>query len=403
MIKYKAKFKSKDLCVCIIDDTANYKPWTKELVKNIADYTITNCTGFGYDVYVDTNEDRMLQEVSEKYRIAVVISAGTEFINGSAFFDNLPDDFFLLGHTLDIGDGYFGLHYQCYTLNLEKYRQLGKPSIGQTELLQTHTQEVPYRSAESVHDDYLPLILKKHILSKKQLYKSKYRGWNIISKGLNAGYEIRGFNDVLRNSKHYLYRDVDTSSWIYHRYNYCLTQHIFIENTGDVSFPRPYKKPIIQFVHPAAGMDWLQKLTQNGYTNNTVVKFYDYNLNALNKMRERVKNMPFQFEFHCVDAINNVEQFVKIIDTTDTEGTVIHMSNIFSYEGTVSLLPLKYRIEKENYLIRWMQENMPAAVLNFDQRAAEGIVPWRLETGLAKDLLLTDWNTINLPTWHIYD
>jgi hypothetical protein len=79
------------------------------------------------------------------------------------------------------------------------------------------------------------------------------------------------------------------------------------------------------------------------------------------------------------------------------------MSNIFAYEGTASLLPLKYRIEKENYLISWMQKNMPDAVLDFDQRAAEGIVPWRLESGMAKDLVLTDWNAISLPSWHTYD
>jgi hypothetical protein len=403
MIKYNAKFKSKELCVCIIDDTADYKPWMRELVKNAADYTITNCTGFGYDVYVDTNEDRMLRIVSNNYKIAVVISAGTEFINGSAFFDNLPSDFFLLAHIIDGSDDYFGLHYQCYVLNLEKYCQLGKPSVGKTELLQTHTQEIPYRSAESVHDDYLPMVLKKHILSKTQLYKSRYRGWNLISTGLHAGYEIRAFDETLRNSKHYLYRDVDTSSWVYRRYNYCLTQHTFNENTGDLSFPRPYKKSITQFVHPAAGMDWFHKLTQQGYEDSTIVKFYDYNLNALSEMRERVKNMPFRFEFHHVDAINDVEKFVKIIDVTDASGTVVHMSNIFSYEGTASLLPLKYRIEKENFLITWMQQYIPNAVLDFDQRAAEGIVPWRVETGLAKDLVLADWNNINLPSWHIYD
>jgi hypothetical protein len=275
--------------------------------------------------------------------------------------------------------------------------------VGKTELLQSHTQEIPYRSGESVHDDYLPLVLRKHILSRTQLYKSRYSGWNLISAGLDAGFEICAFNDILRNSKHYLYRDVDTSSWIYHRYNYCLTQHTFNENTGNINFPRPYKKPITQFIHPAAGMDWHHKLTQHGYTDNTTIKFYDYNLHALDTMRKRVKDMPFQFEFHHIDAINDVEKFVKIINVKDAEGTVVHMSNIFSYEGTASLLPLKYRIEKENFLITWMQQCMPNAVLDFDQRAAEGIVPWRLETGLAKDLVLTDWSRITLPYWHTYD
>jgi hypothetical protein len=114
---YKAKNSKSNICICIIDDTNEYKPWMQELVKNTAKYTITNCTGFGYDVYVDTNEDRMLQQVADDYKVAVVISAGTEFINGSDFFDNLPDDFFLLAHIIDMGDSYYGLHYQCYVLN----------------------------------------------------------------------------------------------------------------------------------------------------------------------------------------------------------------------------------------------------------------------------------------------
>lgn len=400
---YKGKNSKSNICICIIDDTKEYNPWMRELVKNTADYTITNCTGFGYDVYIDTNEDRMLQKVVDCYQIAVVISAGTEFINGASFFENIPDEFFLLAHILDMGDGYYGLHYQCYVLNLEKYKQLGKPSIGKTELLNSHIQEEPYRSSESVHDDYLPTVLRKHIIPKSKTYKSRYRGWNLISAGLKAGFEIRAFDDSLRNNKHYLYRDVDTSSWIYKRYNYCLTQHTFKENTGSIIFPRYYKKPITQFIHPAAGMDWFNKLALYGSTNKTVIKFYDYNSRALIEMKDRVKDIDYHFEFYHIDAINSVEDFVKIIDTSDQEGSVIHMSNIFSYEGTASLLPLKYRIEKENFLIKWMQENMPLAILDFDQRAAEGIVPWKPETGLAKDLILTDWENINVPPWHIYD
>ncbi len=66
------------------------------------------------------------------------------------------------------------------------------------------------------------------------------------------------------------------------------------------------------------------------------------------------------------------------------QGVVIHMSNIFSYEGTASLMPLKYRVQQENKLIESVQSKIPMCVLEFDQRAAERFVPWRAETGLAK-------------------
>lgn len=400
---YKSKRINRDICICIINDTNEYNPWTRELVKNLADYTITNCTGFGFDVYVDVDEDAMLQKVAEHYKTAVVISAGTEFINGDSFFNELPEDFFLLGHVLDMGDGYYGLHHQCYVLNLEKYCQLGKPNVGKTKLLSKHKQTVPVRSIENVHDDYLPTFIKSPEIKDKKNYKNKYRGWNLISKGIDAGFKIEAFNEKQRQGKYYIYRDVDNTAWLYERYNYCLTRHVFTESTGSVLFPRPYNTPITQLLHPASGMDWYHKLCIHGYTDTTVVKFYDYNKRALEKMRKRVRELSIcKFEFYYIDAIHKVEDFVKLIDTSDPVGTVVSMSNIYSYEGTAALLPLKYRAKQENYLIQWAKANIPDAVVDFDQRAAEGIIPYRLETGLAKDLMLTGFSQETLPPWHIY-
>lgn len=399
---YKGKENRTDVCVVIIDDTAEYKPWMRELVKNTADYTITNVTGFGYDVYVGRDEHTLLKQVAKLYNKAVVISAGTEFINGSSFFDNLPDDFFILGHILDMGDGYYGLHYQCYVINLDLYTNLECPPIGDTEMLSSHIQTVPLRSKENIHDDYTPLWIKNG--NSQNLYKNKFHGWRIIQAGLEANLEICAFDTTLRDSKHYLYRDVDTSDWIYKRYNYCLSTHVFETSTGNISFPRPYNCKISHLIHPAAGMLWLEKLKINGYTKDTKVTFFDYNENALDLMYERTKDLSMDFEFINLDIIAEPEKIVDLIsDPYNPAGIVIHMSNIFAYEGTAALMPLKYRIQQENKLIECVQRHSPIAVLDFDQRAAEGLVPWRAESGLAKDLELTDYYKINLPSWHTYD
>jgi hypothetical protein len=157
-------------------------------------------------------------------------------------------------------------------------------------------------------------------------------------------------------------------------------------------------------IHPAAGIDWHTKITSFDHAENTVVKFYDYNSKALKEIEKTAAAVgKYQYEFYHVDAIHDVEKFVNIINIDDPQGTVIHMSNVFAYEGTAPLLPLKYRIEKENFLINWAKKNIPDAVLDFDQRAAEGIVPWVATTGLAKDLSITDYYNINLPSWHTYD
>ena len=399
---YKGKNSKNDICVVIVDDTHKYKPWMRELVKNTADYTITNVTGIGYDVYVVNHADSILKNLVTNYNVAVVISAGTEFINGRTFFDNLPSDFFLLGHVLDMGDGYYSLHYQCYVVNLDMYANLNYPEIGETELLSSHVQTVPSRSIENIHDDYTPTWINNGTI--QQMYKNKFHGWRLISAGLKANYKIEAFNTTLRNSKHYLYRDVDTSDWIYKRYNYCLANYTYDSNTGSVNFPRPYTCQITHLIHPAAGMNWLEKLKIHGFSNKTKVTFFDYNESALEEMYQKTRNISLDFEFIPIDVIAEPETLVEKIDYShDPVGVVFHMSNIFAYEGTASLTPLRYRVAQENKLIKSIQKHMPVCVLDFDQRAAEGFVPWRNETGLAKDLLLTDLSTVELPYWHSYD
>jgi hypothetical protein len=399
---YKGKQQSKDLCVCIVDDTDQYTPWMRELVKNTADYTITNVTGFGYDVYVGRDEHTLLKQAAGLYKKAVVISAGTEFINGRQFFDNIPDDFFLLGHVLDMGDGYYGLHYQCYVINLDLYIKIGSPAPGNTEMLSAHIQTLPLRSEENIHDDYTPLWISKGSVTKS--YKNKFHGWRLVSSGLEADYKICAFNTTLRDSKHFLYRDVDTSDWIYKRYNYCLQNHIYNESTGSADFPRPYNCKITHLVYPAAGNTWLDKLKKHGYDSSTKVTFYDYNQSALDYIHNKTKGMELDLEFVHLDVIAEPERIVELVSNTySPSGVVIHMSNIFCYEGTASLMPLRYRVEQENKLIHSIQQKMPACVLDFDQRAAEGFIPWRAESGLAKDLVLTDLSTAKLPHWHTYD
>jgi len=61
---------------------------------------------------------------------------------------------------------------------------------------------------------------------------------------------------------------------------------------------------------------------------------------------------------------------------------------------------LQYRVQQENKLIELLQQELGDATVIFDQRAAEGILPWRAETGLVKDLQLTDFESLCLPSWH---
>ena len=61
---------------------------------------------------------------------------------------------------------------------------------------------------------------------------------------------------------------------------------------------------------------------------------------------------------------------------------------------------LYYRVQQENLLINLLKDSLPTATIIFDQRAAEGIKPWRLEYGLVESLEITDFESLDLPSWH---
>lgn len=382
MQKYKAKFSASKTCVCIVNDVKNYSV-DKQIVINRADYTISNLTGIGYDVFEDTSIDKLLLHVSKSYDYAVVISAGTEFINGNTFFDNHPKEYELIAHILDGGDAYYGIHPQCFSINLTTYIDLGSPKFGKEEPFSSHVQHNPMRSYNNIHDDYLPTWVAPGKIEGK--YKHKLPGWNLISAFLNKHKRIETYSAEVREGKFYLYTKGETTSYVYQKYNYCLTTHVHDTATGKAnSYPRPYNTPVYELVTPA------NKHAAKLRSPTALVKYYDYNQTALDSVGGG---------FHC-DPINDPESFVKWLSKHDPQGTVIDMSNIFCYEGTAMMYSLQYRVQQENKLITLLQQELGDATIIFDQRAAEGIQSWVAETGLIKDLQLTDFENLDLPSWH---
>jgi hypothetical protein len=399
MIKYKAKFASKDTCVCIVDDTNQYDSWTRELVKNRADYTITNCTGMGYDVFVDRNVDYLLKTVAVNYRVAVVISPGTEFLNGDSFFKNIPENFTLLAHILDCGEGYFMIHPQCFVLNLEIYKSLDCPVLGQEQHFNTVETVKPVRSVENIHDDYTPLWIKSG--DKNAAYKHVYYGWNLIKTIIEEDLIVEAFDHSQRNDKHYLYRDVDTSEWIYKRYNFCLTELVYHSNTGPNFLPLPECK-IKQLIIPAAGMNWYDTIQNYNRFDIKQIDFYDYNESSLDWIKSQIGTIDnIKFNFHKVDIINDFEKFLNIINSNSI--TYIEFSNIFAYEATAAIVPLKRRLDVQNKLIERIKQVNKQCYIHFDQRAEDGFALIDYNTQLAQDITINQWLDLYLPMWHTYD
>lgn len=153
----------------------------------------------------DATEDMCLQSASA-YDYAIVYRDGHKFIDRDLFVAEInKDNFFIMGHILDreyIG-AYYELHIQCYVINLNTYRKLGCPSIGQQEFHASHTQLQPNRSDENYHDDYTPWWVTPGQQLKQ--YKHKPHGWNILSIAFNNNLPVIVFNSALRKAKKFNY------------------------------------------------------------------------------------------------------------------------------------------------------------------------------------------------------
>lgn len=381
---------SNPIAFCFIDNTRRYdSAWTRELIKNLADYTISNITSKGYNVYQSENEDLAIKRVVELgYKYAVVFSTGTEFVNGRNFFDEVEKlvntDFYVYGHILDRGDAYYELHSQCYLLNLEKYQELGCPKIGQCELGIKHSQNLPERSKENLHDDYTPLWIK--LSSDVKEYNHKLHGWNLISKILSVGGTISAFNNNIRNNKKHYYPEYQQDflkhiSWAYSRLNYCANEFIHYQNTESINLDdRDYEK----IITPASGIWFIDYIHKE---HPVTVIFYDYNQRALDYWKENTPKISnVTYEFLKIDLLGqfNIEDLIQ----STNQKTLINLSNIFCYEGTAMFSSLEYRFYKEKELIKHIPKSWKVLV---SISSTQGF------TNQQNNVKLVD---LIKPTWH---
>lgn len=378
------------LAFCFIDNTHRYASiWTKELVKNLADYTISNLAGKDYPIYQSQNEEQVLAHaIKNGHKYALVFSTGTEFINGRSFFNEIEKlintDFYVYGHILDRGDAYYELHDQCYLLNLNKYQELGCPIIGKQELGVSHLQTMPDRSIENLHDNYTPTWISPGTSNKT--YNHKLHGWNLISKILEAGGTISAFNSIVRNNKKHYYPENQTEflkhiTWAYSRLNYCANEFIHYENTEDNFLDEfDYEKIII----PASGTWFINYIHKE---KPVTVLFYDYNQKALDYWKEnapKINNVTYKFLKIDLLGKYTVSDLIQLTD----QKTLINLSNIFCYEGTAMFSSLEYRLYKENELLNHIPNSWKVLISG---RSTQGFTTKSTNVKLVE---------LIKPTWH---
>lgn len=436
MVKFNTPAGSPDIVYIFLDRLHQCQnSWTKQLVRNLSDYVLSKINAHGFNVIQGLDEDAMLQEAAKDYTHAVVLSTGTEFINGDDFFNEVEKevytgkDFFIWGHIPDRDDGYYELHEQCYIINLKTYKELGCPTVGKFEYYSQHTQIEPRRSEENIHDDYTPIWVVYGETEKQ--YKHKWHGWNILSVAFANKKFVKPFAERFRKNKRYYYPNYEPAfmnacTYLYGKQEVASQTMFYPHNTEEI-VKIDFTGPIRQLVIQSSGLNWIDYLITYGYNKDTVVRFVDYNLFALECMKEItdkwdgtnyskfVTNYVSQrasflgkdgngwladqgrlydpdipewtliqetvkFEFKHEDLVLN--KGLEVSEWLDNvPNTVIHLSHIFNYDPVATFVPLKHRIYNEKLLFKKINDYCPTAVTITIDKAQD----------LYKDAL---------PTWH---
>ena len=390
----------KPIVFCIVDNTHTYtSEWSKELIKNISDFTISNTFSKGYDILQGQDEDALLQMAcDQKYQAAVIFSTGTEFINGDSFYNEIEKlhtkKVFIAGHILDRADAYYELHHQCYYIDLDIYQQLGSPRIGKQQLGVRHRKTKPRRSNDNIHDDYTPTRVSGG--EDETDYNHKMHGHNILSVAFDCDIPVIVFDENIRNNKKHYYPEnqqefINYIQWAYRRFNYCSTEFVHTDHTENVNFQNQVFE---QFFVPASGAWWQSMINTS---KPVTVVIYDYNQKALD-----------YWEIHKPKISNVTYVFLKIDLLTDTYDfdhfdkelpTLINLSNVYAYEATSFLYSLEQRLFKENKMIENIKNYFSSATINFSLRASTGFV----NSDLYHDIATIDINNLAKPTWHCRD
>lgn len=438
MVKFNTPTSNADIVFIFLDRISQCQTkWTAELVRNLSDYVLSKINAAGFNVIQGIDEDAMLREAAKEYTHAVVLSTGTEFINGDAFFQEVvkevygPKDFFIWGHIPDRDDGYYELHEQCYIINLKTYKELGCPVVGKFEYYSPHTQIAPRRSDENIHDDYTPIWVVYGDTEKK--YKHKWHGWNILSVAFANKKFVKPFADRFRNNKRYYYPNyepafINACSYLYGK-NEVAAQTLFYPYNTEIVKEADCNGPIRQLVIQASGLQFVEYLTTYGFDNNTVVRFVDYNLFALECMHAITQHWNGENYLDFVNShVDTSYNFIKSsqrpnwITLTGTEqkvdpdvwnkikstvkfefshenlvlnkglsvsswldnvpNTIVHLSHIFNYDPEAAFVPLRHRAYSEKLLLSKIKQHNPTATIIMLDKAQD----------IYKDVL---------PSWHM--
>jgi len=457
--------KQRKIAYCILNNIDNqFSTSSQEVARNISDFFLTSLIRKNYDIFIDDNTDNLLKRVSEDeyYTHAVVLITGTHMGLSERLFEAIEtkcqEHFTIAGHILDRSkfDGYYEIHNQFFIANMNEYRRLGQPNMGQTEWNSEHVKVEPIRSTEIVNNDVeIPIWVKEGTVEKT--YKHKMHGWNFIEHGLKNQAIFCDVGDTIRQNKKYLYFEYDH---VFYRhmpdlFNYSLICNNMVTPWNSDSLPDTLNtdKPIDHYISTGTGLNWIHNLLKLGYHKNSKITFTDISYVVLSFMKSlveewdgkdyatfymnQIKFVPESYDYDLVnhekrirewwadfektfdnfqDTWNDIKKLkydFKLLDffvnnnynfITPGEVTFINVSDAYNHVPYVPFAPVKFRVSRENNLIATLQKIDGDIVLHIPTRIGHFYKKNLLEgekktSGKVRDFSLWDINEFTAPPW----
>lgn len=427
--------KKKSIVCCILDVINDCKSgYAREVCINLTDFLIHRFDLKGYDIFIDANEDSLLNAAAtDGYDYAVIISAGTSLGLSDRLFESIEkqctEDFFIAGHILDRSEhsyyknACFEIHKQFYIVNLRDYKDLGCPIVGKEEWVE-YEQIIPLRSEESLYGDpEIPAWIKKG--TEIKTCSVKLHGWNILNVGLENNKTFLTLNEQIRASKKYLYYEYDhvfLKELMQIKHNHFFGMNFFAGwNSDGLHKDLVFNGPVEQYVTVGIGFNWIRNLQMLNFTENTKVIFTDINYNCLMFMKLMVetwdgKNYADFYWRHKPMLTNNPppisdnykaqieeqwEKFLATINNWDelwfkvkqltydyilidytsafnfdwlepNRKTLLNLSDLYNHSPFIASTSVKYRIACENTLLNKLKKKDPNVVILLTSRAADG-------------------------------
>jgi hypothetical protein len=183
------------------------------LSKNITEYWVQENENFQLATTCSKDPDTILSWAADQGLNYVMVTAiGTNLAKRNNLHHEMPQfldknpNFAVAGHILDKGDKFYELHHQCFIVNMNWWKNNGRPQIGREEYSTAWTTVKPKRSEENWHDNYTPHWIAQGDVSEN--YTGRRFGWNIIDTALKTSAAVVSFDESLRESKYYIYPEV---------------------------------------------------------------------------------------------------------------------------------------------------------------------------------------------------